>query len=618
MIKPLKFTAKQLYIASLINFLPILFIGCKYLKYTENISGFLSYFYLGASVLGHFFLINSIPLLLSLILLYAFKSPVLTKIIFCFLTILTIVYLQIDILVYRQFRYHLSPIVFKLVFGKRATDIFQFSSVNIIISVAYISALSLWEVFVLFISKKLSEKSKNLRVRITLSVVFFCLICTHLLFAWSDANRYRAIAQMKNVYPAFFPLTAESLLRKWNLVDEKEIERNTLLSRSYSKDLIKYPLNPIVSENNGKKNILFIVIDSWRFDCLDEQIIPHIYQFSKQSQVFKNHKSSSNMTTGGIFSLFYAIPATYYDQFTGLEISPVFFDELQKQNYELSILSSSTLENPPFNKNVFSGIKNLRLESNGNSSAERDKDVYNEWMKFMDARSSDTTQPFFSFLFFDSAHGFDYPSDFPIKFKPTLNEVNYLALEDTYDPLPFFNRYKNSLNYIDTLVGGVLRKLKEKELLESTIVVVTGDHGQEFNDNKKGYWQHGGNFSDYQIATPLIVYDFSQSPKTYTHLTLHYDIIPTLMSSIMGVKNDYKDYSVGQNLYNTKNRNWFICGYNQKYAIVQKNKIINIYQSGAYEVVNKNLNPLDESEIDFTVVEEAIKENSQFYNISVK
>lgn len=610
--------SKQLCLANFFNFLLVIFLGVKYLKYTENLSGFITYFYMFSSLITHFFILNCVPLLLSLLFLFLTKSKLLSKLIFSLLSILIILYLQIDILVFSQFRYHLSPIVFKLVFGKRATDIFHFSTINITIAILYLIGLILLEILIFYISSKLSKKLPNLKIKLILVIVGFLLVGTNLIYAWADASRYRPIAQMKNIYPVFYPLTSESLFRKLNLINKQEIEKNTLLSRSYSKSLINYPLKPILSENSQKKNIIFIVIDSWRFNCMTENITPHIFELSKRSQVFQNHKSGSNMTTGGIFSLFYAIPATYYDNFTGLQISPVFFNEILKQGYTLSILSSSTLENPPFNKNVFSGIQNLRLESNGNSPSERDKDIYNEWIKFINGYDSKENTPFFSFLFFDSAHGFDYPSDFPVKFKPTLDEVNYIALNDDYNPIPFYNRYKNSLNYIDGLIGNILKKLEEKKLLESSIIVITGDHGQEFNDNKKGYWQHGGNFSDYQIGTPLIVFDASRPAKTYTHLTLHYDIIPTLMNTVLGITNQYYDYSVGQNLYDCKNRKWFICGYNQKYAIIEKNMIINVYSSGMYDVVDKKLNPVNENTVDFSVIKDAVIENSRFYHTSKK
>lgn len=610
--------SKQLCLANFFNFLLVIFLGIKYLKYTENLSGFITYFYIFSSLITHFFILNCVPLLLSLLFLFFTKSKLLSKLIFSLLSILIILYLQIDILVFSQFRYHLSPIVFKLVFGKRAIDIFHFSTINTTIAILYLIGLILLEILILYFSSKLSKKLPNLKIKLISVIVGFLLVGTNLIYAWADASRYRPIAQMKNIYPVFYPLTSESLFRKLNLINKQEIEKNTLLSRSYSKSLINYPLKPILSENSQKKNIIFIVIDSWRFNCMSENITPHIFELSKRSQVFQNHKSGSNMTTGGIFSLFYAIPATYYDNFTGLQVSPVFFNEILKQGYTLSILSSSTLENPPFNKNVFSGIQNLRLESNGNSPSERDKDIYKEWIKFINGYDSKENTPFYSFLFFDSAHGFDYPSDFPVKFKPTLDEVNYIALNDDYNPIAFYNRYKNSLNYIDGLIGNILKKLEEKKLLESSIVVITGDHGQEFNDNKKGYWQHGGNFSDYQIGTPLIVFDASRPAKTYTHLTLHYDIIPTLMNTVLGVTNQYYDYSVGQNLYDCKNRKWFICGYNQKYAIIEKNMIINVYSSGMYDVIDKKLNPINENTVDFSVIKDAVIENSRFYHTSKK
>ena len=90
------------------------------------------------------------------------------------------------------------------------------------------------------------------------------------------------------------------------------------------------------------------------------------------------------------------------------------------------------------------------------------------------------------------------------------------------------------------------------------------------------------------------------------------------MDTVLGVQNDYNEYSVGKNLYDCSERDWFICGYNQKYAIIEKNMIINIYSSGMYDVIDKNLNPIEDREVDFNIVHEAVMENSRFYNISQK
>src|SRR5690606_10656675 len=164
----------------------------------------------------------------------------------------------------------------------------------------------------------------------------------------------------------------------------------------------------------------------------------------------------------------------------------------------------------------------LRLNSKSERPAYRDKEINDKWLKKID--DNNVKEPFFGFLFYDSAHGFDYPDDFSIKFKPSLKSVDYLALDEDYDPTMLINKYKNSLFYIDSLIGKVIQQLEDKNLLENTVLVITGDHGQEFNDNKKGYWQHGGNFSKYQVRTPLMIFDFEKKPAMYNHNTVHYDI----------------------------------------------------------------------------------------------
>src|SRR3712207_9402754 len=63
-----------------------------------------------------------------------------------------------------------------------------------------------------------------------------------------------------------------------------------------------------------------------------------------------------------------------------------------------------------------------------------------------------------------------------------------------------------SSDLIDSLIGLTLDKLKQKDLLRNTVVIITGDHGQEFNENHCNYWGHSSNYSQWQIHVPLIYY----------------------------------------------------------------------------------------------------------------
>ena len=602
---------RQLYLVFVLNLLIVFLISKSYIDYLEFSGGLFPKVYFLLNTIGHFGLLTLLPLLIALLFFRITKARKGSKILFSTLSVAFILVLKLDANIFSQFRYHLSPLVFNLMFGKRASDTFQFCLSSIIMAVFFIALVIGLQFLFYFLAKKIVLGKENLRIKATSFTFVLILLFTNLTYAWADVNFYRPVVQYKNVYPAFYPLTAESLMLKLNLVDAEKIEKNNAINEMSEENGLQYPLHPIVASENGKKkNILFLVIDSWRFDCMTKEITPNIYGLSSRSQHFLNHKSGSNMTTGGIFTLFYGIPATYFESFTGIGKSPVFMDELQKQKYDLGIFGSSTLENPPFNRNVFANIPNLRLFSKGETPSERDTEITNEWLAKMNHYNNE--KPFFGYLFYDAAHGFDYPKDYNTPFKPTLNEVDYLELDDDYDSKPLINRYKNSLHFIDNEIGKIIRQLQEKKLLENTIIVITGDHGQEFNDNKKGYWQHGGNFSKYQIQVPMLVFDFSRPAKTYSHLTLHYDIAPTLMNAVLGVRNPIADYSSGQDLYNTKERNWFVCGYNQKYSVIEKNKITNIHASGLFDILDNNLNVIEE-DLDYDIIGKALEVTNKYY-----
>ena len=604
---------KQLYLVFLFNLVLLLFIALQYTSFLENIDGFFLKLYLGITTASHFFLIGILPLLLSLLVFFLTKSNSITKGVHVVLSTFILVVVKLDAVIFEQFRYHISPIVLKLVFGKRSSDIFQFSTTNIVIAVLFIIALFGLQFFFFYLAKKVLLKKSQLKVKITMVGFVLFLLTSHLVYAWSDANYFRPVTQIKNVFPVFYPLTADKLMMNLGLVDLEKARQNEKMQVATTANTVQYPLQPIVSENSSKKNILYLVIDTWRNGYMNPQITPNIYEFSKRCQVYTNHLSGSNMTTGGVFSLMYGIPATYFDTFTGQKIAPVLITELQKQQYQMQILSSSNLENPPFNRNAFANIPNLRLFSKGEKPSERDIEINDIWLNNFD--KFDKQKPFFGFLFYDAAHGFDYPKDYPLAVKPSLSEVNYLELDDDYDPTLLINRYKNSLHFIDGLIGKILQQLEEKGVLNNTIIVITSDHGQEFNDNKKGYWQHGGNFSDYQIHVPMMVFDASKAAKTYTQQTLHYDIAPTILQHYLGVKNKAFDYSFGHDLFNPIARTSFICGYNQRFAIIEKKQITNIYPSGLFDVTDQQLNTLDDAHINYDLVSKEMKAMNRFYKM---
>lgn len=95
--------------------------------------------------------------------------------------------------------------------------------------------------------------------------------------------------------------------------------------------------------------------------------MPNLWAWSQKKGVtyFADHLSGGNATEAGVFSLFYSMPYSYWNDFTSRHLPPVLVSEAQKLGYEPAVYSSGKLNSPEFNQNIFAGIPNLRLESKG-------------------------------------------------------------------------------------------------------------------------------------------------------------------------------------------------------------------------------------------------------------
>ena len=390
-----KIFLKKLYLVFLLNFLVTSFISIKYLSFLEDANDVLTVFYLIFTSFSHFVFISILPLLFSILLYLIVRKRMVVIGFNILVSVLWLVYIQLDTIVFSQFRYHISPMVLKMAFGKRAGDIFQFSTKNILFAIGFVILLLLLQLLFHFIARKIVERKNDLKIKWTLITFLICTLSGNFIYAWSDANYYGSITQTKEIFPIYFPLTADSLLLKLGLVD-LERRKNKSVETNTESSTICYPLKPIISKNASHKNIIYIVIDTWRSDCMTEEITPNIYSFSKKTTVFDNHMSGSNMTTGGIFSLFYGIPATYFYNFTSQELPPVLMTELQKQDYQFHIFGSSTLENPPFNRNVFANLNSFPLFTEGKTPSERDQKINDLFISSIEKQ--DVKKPFFGFL----------------------------------------------------------------------------------------------------------------------------------------------------------------------------------------------------------------------------
>jgi membrane-anchored protein YejM (alkaline phosphatase superfamily) len=392
-----------------------------------------------------------------------------------------------------------------------------------------------------------------------------------------------ALNQQAYTIPLYYEVLAKLLPGKQALPELESLYRSDFVEINHANQKLNYPLYPLVYKSHKKPlNIVFILIDSWRFDMLSAVNTPNIYRFAQQSWQFQQHFSGGNGTQPGLFSLFYSLPATYWTATINQHKSPLFMDKLLAENYHMGIFTSASLLAPPFNLNIFARVKNLKTSTIGDTPYNRDKQITKEFKQFI----IQTPSPFFSFVFYDAAHSFCI-GDSPIHiFQPSIAVCDRLTYTSHTNPTPTFNRYKNALYYIDELVGEDLALLKKRHLLDNTLVLITADHGNEFNDNHQGYWGHASNFTRYQTQIPLIIHWPGQKPLLVKHMTSHYDVIPTLLSRIFGLQNPTKDYSIGQSLFNKKAPAFLLIHSYTNLGLVSGKEIITIFPSGYYQTQN--------------------------------
>jgi hypothetical protein len=517
--------------------------------------------------------------------------------------------LLIDTFVFAQYRFHINEVVLKLVFSG---DVVDFSILTWLIAIISFFVILSVEYFLLnFLT---TRTGKMIKKRYFVSLFFLCILASNIIHIWAVANAYQPVTISKSYLPLFQPATANGFMRKHGWIDEEALAQQKALSLKVSSNL-NYPIETLSTVSVDKPvNILFLVVDSWRFDTFNADNTPNLWSYAQDGVAFSNHMSTGNATRTGIFGLFYGLPGTYWQAVLSNQKSPVFMDRLQELQYQLGIFASASLTDPEFNRTVFSKVNNLRLRSEGDSPAKRDESLTEDWLRWYQLR--DKSKPTFSFLFYDAPHGYDFPSDFDKKYEPMLSTVNYLALNNDTDPTLFMNRYKTSVRYVDDLAKKVLDELKRSGEAENTIVVITGDHAQELNDNKLNYWGHNSNFTAAQIHVPFVIVGpgFSSMNSSISHtLTSHEDVVPTLMKNYLGVSSPVDNYSEGIDLlHDNSRRDWVLSSSYSGYAMISDDSILEVGAGGQYKIYDLTNRVKKEAEPNYIYLKEALESISRF------
>lgn len=123
-------------------------------------------------------------------------------------------------------------------------------------------------------------------------------------------------------------------------------------------------------------------------------------------------------------------------------------------------------------------------------------------------------------------------------------------------PVRPLNNYYNNLRYLDQQIKRIYEHLKQKNLLETTIIVFAGDHGEAFGQHPHNYTHSRASFNENYRTPALLLHPQLFPPRVFTAPTSHVDILPTLLDAL-GVAYEPRRLQ-GESLYQDQFRRKYI------------------------------------------------------------
>jgi len=111
-------------------------------------------------------------------------------------------------------------------------------------------------------------------------------------------------------------------------------------------------------------------------------------------------------------------------------------------------------------------------------------------------------------------------------FEGLVKKVNDNEIIESTEIEQLRDMYDAALLYTDSCIGKVLDELKSTGMYEDTLIVLCGDHGEEFYEHDR--LKHAGDFYDTLVRVPLLIKMPQTRPQQVDSQVRTIDIFPTL------------------------------------------------------------------------------------------
>ena len=299
---------------------------------------------------------------------------------------------------------------------------------------------------------------------------------------------------------------------------------------------------PVIRHHNNStevRNVVIFVMESVPAEYIEAYggkypVTPNLNKYFQNSLVFKNFYAHAPSTVKSLFSILTAAyPWVSYHSFTaeypGIKI-PTLSGVLQTHGYHTGFFSSADLRYQKtdeflshHNFDTVEYYDDLGCAKQTLKGKDWTFDGYNDecsFNAFSDWVSNNGENPFFAMLWTNETH---YP------YVVVADEDQYVEKSEQRPWLTDnLNRYLNALHHSDVILGKLLDTLKNRDLFESTLVVVVGDHGEAFGRHER--FGHASHLYEENVHVPLVFINPGLlGGEEIPTVGGHVDIAPTVM-----------------------------------------------------------------------------------------
>jgi len=308
-----------------------------------------------------------------------------------------------------------------------------------------------------------------------------------------------------------------------------------------------------------KPDVYVFMIESWRSDSITPEVAPFLHRFRKEeAQDLGRTFAGSNCTPLSWFSMLHSRVAIHWGEavkqkdgengFAGAYPLKV----LKKIGYEIQVRAVCDLSYRHLGSLNFGGnhyLADMTLDDSEDallgSIPEREKFIMRDQREYI---NSDPESPQFHFTALDSPHyNYYWPSDFDQLHENCANYVpgNLAPSDEIIGQV--VRRYENAVHWVDYAIEEFVDFLKFKGRYDNSVIIITGDHGEEFQE--EGSWFHCSSLNKYQTEVPIIIKwpEWVKDVPSQDNVS-HYDVMPSLLN-LIGLNPKYYEDLAGQSLF---------------------------------------------------------------------